>query len=170
MDFGLLLLRMTVGLTLAAHGVQKLSTRFGGRGLRKTGEMFGLIGFHPGRRHAFRAGLTEAGGGLLLALGLLTPLAAAIVASVMIVAAGSAHLSRGFFAASGGYEYNLVLGIAGLSLAFIGPGWFSADALLGLAVHGSVWGIAAALIAIAGGLLQLSQRQTAPAAVPAAAA
>jgi putative oxidoreductase len=169
MDFGLLLLRTTVGLTLAAHGVQKLFGWFGGPGLTKTAEGFEMIGFHPGRRHAFRAGLAEAAGGILLALGLVTPLAAAIVASVMFVAAGSVHFSRGFFLSTGGFEYNLVLGVAGLSLAFAGPGALSADALAGIAVHGSGWGIVAALVAAAGGLIQLSQR-AAPARTAATAA
>ena len=68
------------------------------------------------------AGLVEAGGGLLLALGLLTPLGAALVASVMIVAARSAHAQNGFFATAGGYEYNVTLGLAAVSLAFASPG------------------------------------------------
>src|SRR5574339_301278 len=124
MELGLLLLRVTVGATLAAHGAQKLFGWFGGGGLDATGKAFESLGFVPGRRHAFMAGLVETGGGLLLALGLFTPLAAAIVLSVMIVAAVSVHVRQGFFITSGGFEYNLVLGIAGLALAFTGPGAF----------------------------------------------
>src|ERR1700730_4125568 len=86
MDIGLLLLRLTVGLTLAAHGAQKLFGWFGGPGLDKTGMFFEKLGFVPGRRHALMAGLAEAGGGLLLALGLVTPLAASAVFAVMLVA------------------------------------------------------------------------------------
>ena len=122
MDIGLLLLRLTVGLTLAAHGAQKLFGWFGGPGLDVTGHFFEPLGFYPGRRHALMAGLVETGGGLLLALGLLTPVAAALVFSVMLVAAVSVHLKKGFFMASGGYEYNLVIGLAGLAVAFTGPG------------------------------------------------
>src|SRR5690349_2352743 len=102
MDFGLLLLRLTVGLTLAAHGAQKLGW-FGGPGLAAVGQMFEALGFHPGRRQALVASLVEIGGGLLIALGLLTPLGAALVLSVMLVAALSVHVKNGFFVSGGGF-------------------------------------------------------------------
>jgi putative oxidoreductase len=73
MDTGLLLLRLTLGLTLAAHGAQKLFGWFGGLGLEATGQGLAALGFHPGRRHALVAGLVEMTGGLLLAIGLATP-------------------------------------------------------------------------------------------------
>src|SRR5499425_2164951 len=80
MNTGVLLLRLAVGLTLTAHGSQKLFGWFGGPGLNSTGQFFEeRLGFRPGRRHALLAGLGEAGGGLLLALGLLTSLGAAAV-------------------------------------------------------------------------------------------
>src|ERR1700733_14059818 len=122
MDIGFLLLRLALGLTVAAHGAQKLFGWFGGPGLDGTGGFFEKLGFVPGRRHALMAGLTEAGGGLLLALGLLTPLAAAVVFAVMVVAGASAHSGKGFFLSGGGYEYTLILGASGLSVAFTGPG------------------------------------------------
>jgi putative oxidoreductase len=71
MDIGLLLLRLTVGLTLAAHGAQKLFGWFGGPGLDAIAQFFTMLGFPPGRRNALMAGLAETGGGLLLALGFL---------------------------------------------------------------------------------------------------
>ena len=164
MDFGLLLLRLAVGLTLAAHGAQKLGW-FGGPGIAAIGPMFESLGFHPGRRQALVASLVEIGGGLLIALGLLTPLGAALVLSVMIVAALSVHLKNGFFISSGGVEYNLVLGIAGLTLAFTGPGAISLDALFRLPwqVGGPSWGLLALAIALIGGFGQVAQRRTAPA-------
>jgi putative oxidoreductase len=164
MDFGLLILRVVVGTTLAAHGAQKLFGWFGGPGLAGAGAGFEHLGFTPGRRHALMAGVVEVGGGLLLALGLATPLAAAVVASVMIVAAVSAHLPRGFFAQNGGYEYPLILGVAGLTLAFTGPGAISADAVLGWQVAGARWGALALAVAVIGAAGQLVQRRTAPAA------
>ena len=147
MDTGLFLLRLTVGLTLAAHGTQKLFGWFGGPGLDATGQFFEIIGFLPGRRQALLAGLAETGGGLLLALGLLTPVAAAIVFSVMLVAAVSVHIQKGFFITNGGYEYTPVLGVAGLTLAFTGPGSLSFDALLGSSWSGALWGLGALLSA-----------------------
>jgi putative oxidoreductase len=159
MDLGLFLLRMTVGLTLAAHGTQKLFGWFGGYGLDAIGQMFEGLGFRPGRRHARMAGVVELGSGLLLALGLLTPLGAALAASVMLVAALVVHVKNGFFVTSGGYEYNLVLGVAALTLAFTGPGRVSIDALLQDSLGGPTWGIAAATVAVAGALGQLAQRR-----------
>src|SRR5437660_12853981 len=104
MDIGLLLLRLTTGLTLAAHGAQKLFGWFGGPGLSSTAQFFEVLGFPPGRRHALMAGLVEIGGGPLLALGFVTPFAAAPIVRVMLLAALSVHLKNGFFAQTGGYE------------------------------------------------------------------
>jgi putative oxidoreductase len=158
MEIGLLVLRLVVGLTLAAHGTQKLFGWFGGYGLSGTGQFLESIGFVPGRRNAFLAGLAEALGGLLLALGLVTPLAAAAIVGVMLVAVWSVHLSKGFFVTGGGYEYNLVLSAAALGLAFTGPGTLSLDALLGLDWKGPVWGVGALLLGLVGGWLRLATR------------
>jgi putative oxidoreductase len=162
MDIGLLLLRLTVGLTLTAHGTQKLFGWFGGPGLDAIGQFFEMIGFIPGRRHAVRAGLAETGGGLLLALGLLTPVAAALLFSVMLVATVTVHIKKGFFAHNGGYEHTLVLGIAALTLAFTGPGSLSLDALLGYYLSGRFWGMAALFVGVLGGVMSLIQRRTLP--------
>jgi putative oxidoreductase len=159
MDFGILLLRAVVGITLAAHGAQKLFGWFGGHGLDGTGKFMTMLGFQPGRRHALMAGLAEGVGGILLALGFLTPVGAALGASVMLVAAVTTHATNGFFNSSGGFEYNLVLGIGALSIAFIGPGAASIDALLGYSPSGAVWGSAAALLAAIGTAGQLAQRR-----------
>jgi putative oxidoreductase len=166
MDIGLLLLRLTVGLTLAAHGARKLFGWFGGLGLDATGQFFAVLGFQPGRRHALMAGLAETVGGLLLALGLLTPVAAALVFSVMLVAAVTVHIKEGFFAQNGGYEYTLVLGVAALSAAFAGPGSLSLDALLGYSMRGALWGLAAFFVGLVGGAIELARRQPAPQSEP----
>ena len=74
----------------------------------------------------------------------------------------SAHVKQGFFITSGGYEYTLVLGVAGLTAAFTGPGAFSLDALLGYSVSGTFWGVAALFLGLVGGAIQLAQRRPAP--------
>ena len=153
MSIGFLILRLVVGLTLAAHGAQKLSS------LSQTAAAFEQLGFMPGRRSALLAGLAETGAGLLLALGLFTPAAAAIAVAVMVVAAVSAHVKQGFFAHKGGYEYTLILGIAALSLAFTGPGALSLDAVLGIRDAGAGWGLAALVFGLAGATVQLTRRQ-----------
>jgi len=159
MSIGILILRLVVGLTLAAHGAQKLFGWFGGYGLTGTGGFLEQLGFVPGRRNALRAGLAEMVGGLLLALGLATPLAAATIVAVMGVAAVSVHLKQGFFITKQGYEYTLILGIAALSIAFSGAGPLSLDGLLGLRFAGAGWGIAALVVGVAGAALQLTRRQ-----------
>jgi putative oxidoreductase len=80
---GLLALRAGVGGVLVAHGVQKLFGWFGGHGLTDTGDAFEQIGFQPGRQSALAAGLGEAGGGVLIALGLATPAAGAAAAGTI---------------------------------------------------------------------------------------
>ena len=163
MEIGLFLSRAVVGLTMAAHGAQKLFGWFGGYGLDGTGGFLESLGFRPGRRHAFMAGLVETGGGLFLALGLLTPFAAAAIVAVMLVAAVTVHLKAGFFATGGGYEYTLVLAVAALAIAFTGPGALSLDALFGLQLGGAFWGGVALVGGLVGGGIQLAGRTQAPA-------
>ena len=85
LDVALLILRLALGLALFAHGTQKLFGWFGGGGIAGTGAGMASMGFRPGKINAVLAGLGEAGGGLLLAFGLLTPLGGAAVAATMIV-------------------------------------------------------------------------------------
>jgi putative oxidoreductase len=163
MDVGILVLRLTVGMALAAHGSQKVFGWFGGYGPDGTGQFMEALGFRPGRRHALAAGYVEIIGGLLLALGFLTPLAAALIVSVMVVAAATVHWKNGFFITSGGYEFNLVLGVAALSIAFTGPGAVSLDGLAGYAHGGIASGAGAAVVATLGAIGQLAQRRLPPA-------
>src|SRR3954454_2684224 len=87
MDAGLLLARITLGTLMAAHGAQKLFGWFGGYGLTATAGFFEGLGFRPGRLFAGAAAVSEVGSGVLLAIGFLEPVAAAVMLSVMIVAA-----------------------------------------------------------------------------------
>jgi putative oxidoreductase len=157
METGLFILRVVVGLALAAHGSQKLFGMFGGPGLAGTGGFFEALGFRPGKPFAAMAGLGEAGGGLALALGVLTPLSAAVVLATMLVAM-SAHSGKGFFAQNGGYEYALIIAAAAAALAFTGPGGFSIDAALGLSLSGPKWGLIAIGLAAVGALPPLAMR------------
>ena len=163
MALGLLILRLVVGLTMTAHGAQKLFGWFGGYGLKGTGGFLEQLGFIPGRRNALFAGLAEFTGGLLLALGLATPLAATLIISVMFVAVATVHVKHGYFNHNQGFEYNLTLATVALSLAFIGAGPVSVDAALHLQDAGPIWGLAALLAGVVGGLVQFAGRR-APAA------
>ena len=164
MEIGLLVLRLVVGLTMAAHGGQKLFGWFGGYGLSGTGGFLESLGFRPGRVHAALAGLAELGGGLLLALGLLTPLGSALVLAVMVVAVGSVHLPKGFFVSDGGAEYNLVIMAAVAALAFTGPGAYSLDAVEGLGVSGWIPGVVSVIVGFLLGGGALAFRRPAPVA------
>src|SRR5258705_9197662 len=84
---GLLVARLVFGLSLAAHGAQKLFGWFGGYGLAGTGGFFEQLGYRPGKTFAALAGLAEFGGGVLIALRVLGPVGAAPTIFVMIVAA-----------------------------------------------------------------------------------
>jgi len=133
-DLGLLLLRLGTGGVLAAHGAQKLLGWFGGGGLEGTSVAMEAMGYAPGKHSATAAGLAEAGGGTLLALGLATPAAGTAAAGAM-AGASAVHMPQGFFAHSGGYEYAASLGLAAAGLAIAGPGRLSLDHLLGNRVN-----------------------------------
>jgi putative oxidoreductase len=132
-SFGLLVLRVVVGLIMAAHGAQKLLGWFGGYGLRGTGEFFVQLGFQPGPAFAAAASISEIISGLLVTLGFLGPIGPALMISVMIVAAMTVHWEHGLFAANNGIELPLLYGAAAFALALTGFGQYSLDTLLGIA-------------------------------------
>jgi putative oxidoreductase len=142
MNLGLLILRLTVGVLFMGHGAQKLWGMFGGHGLAATGGFFEGLGLRPGRLHASLAGLSELVGGLLLALGLLTPVAAALLSAVMLMAISTVHASKGVWATEGGYEYNLVLLAAVFAVSATGAGEWSLDHALALNLSGTGWALA----------------------------
>jgi putative oxidoreductase len=164
MKIGRLLLRLTVGGFFFGHGTQKLLGWFGGHGLEATSQGFEQMGLRPGKRNAIAAGVSEAGGGALLALGLATPLAASAVTATMLTAIKTVHAKNGPWASNGGYEYNVVLIAAALILVEVGPGEHSLDAKLGGERSGTGWTLAA----LAGGVLgALGAHLAAAAAAPA---
>jgi len=142
-DAGMLVLRLTVGGVIAAHGSQKLFGWFGGGGIDGTAQAMEGMGFTPGRTSALAAGLGETGGGTLLALGLGTPAAAGAAAATMATAS-SVHLPNGFFAVQGGLELPALLGAVATGIAVAGPGRYSLDHVLGHRLDRS-WMLAAAL-------------------------
>jgi putative oxidoreductase len=162
MDLGLLVLRLVAGLALAAHGAQKLFGWFGGYGLAGTGGFMEQLGFHPGRRAAWMAGMAEATGGLLLALGAATPLAATLIVSVMLVAIVTVHWSKGYFNHNGGYELLLLYAITALSIVLAGPGRFSIDAIVGREYAGLNWTLASLLVGAGGAVFQIASRHREP--------
>lgn len=130
-DAGLLLVRGIIGLLFIGHGTGKLFGWFGQGGLQGTGAFFEQVGYAPGPSLALLAGLTETVGGVLLVLGLFTPLGGAAVIGMMVNAA-MVKSSAGFWIGNDGYEYEFVLIVLMVALAIAGPGAYSLD-------HGRPW-------------------------------
>lgn len=144
MAYGLLLLRLVVGVTLAGHGAQKLFGAFGGGGVRGTASAFASLGYRAPVALGLAVGLAEVGGGVLLALGLLTPLAALAILVVQLNAIAAVHWPRGFWNADGGYEFNLLICAVAVALAASGAGRLSLDGAVGWEheISGVWWGVA----------------------------
>jgi putative oxidoreductase len=136
MGLGKLILRATLGGYFFGHGMQKLAGWFGGAGPEGTAETFEQIGLRPGRENALLAGAAEAGGGSLLAFGLFTPAAVAMLSGVMTNAIRHVHRQNGLWVTEGGVEYPVVILAALAALAEDGPGRFSLDEKLGIRLRG----------------------------------
>lgn len=128
-DAAVLALRMVVGLTMVAHGYNHI---WGGGGLAGTARWFAALGMRPAKLHAVLSGVGEMVAGAALALGLFTPLAAAFIVGVMVVAAVTAHRKNGFFVFKDGYEYVLMIAVVCVVIALLGPGVVSVDRVLGI--------------------------------------
>lgn len=153
MSIAMLILRLVVGLLFIGHGTQKLFGWFGGHGRAGTAGFFESLGLRPGMQVAVVAGLSEAAGGALLALGFFTPFAAAMITAVMVTAIATVHGPKGPWSTEGGYEYNLVLIAAAFALSGAGPGAWSLDGALSLHLAGTDWAIAELAAGILGGLI-----------------
>ncbi|CAM05653.1 putative oxidoreductase [Saccharopolyspora erythraea NRRL 2338] len=116
-DLTVLLARLVVGATFLAHAYQKFVIN----GIDDVATGFGKMGLPAPAVAAWFTALVEVCGGLALILGVLLPVAGVLLAAVMIGALATAHLSSGFFATDGGFEYVLVLAAVSLALGFSGP-------------------------------------------------
>ena len=169
MSYGLLLLRVIVGLAFTGHGTQKLFGWWGGYGPAGTGGFFASQGYRAGVPMAVAAGLCETAGGALLALGFATPLAGALLAVVMFNAIGAVTFKTGFMLGS---ELEIAYLTIAVSLAAIGPGRFSIDRAIGWDdnISGVWWGVAALGAALVVSFLTLTLGRTRPAVQQEAAA
>lgn len=154
LNLGLLLLRLCLGLFLAYHGYNKV---FGGGGLAGTAGWFGSIGMKWPKWQARAAATTEIGAGVMLAAGLLTPLAAAGVIGIMVVAIVVAHAKVGFFVflPNQGWEYCATIAIGAAAVGIMGPGDWSVDNAIDFILEGWTGAVVAVGIGVAGAALQL---------------
>jgi putative oxidoreductase len=159
MSYGILLLRLVVGVAFVGHGTQKLFGWFGGYGPKGTGGFFASQGYRAPVLMAVVAGLSEAGGGTLLALGLATPLACLMLATVMINAIASVTFKKAFMLGS---ELEIAYLTIAVSLAAIGPGRLSVDRAIGWDdnISGVWWGVAALGTALVVSFLTLTLGRT----------
>lgn len=130
MAWGLLVIRLVVGLLFIGHGAQKLFGWFGGYGPKGTGGWMESVGIKPGIVMAVVAGLMELVGGALFALGFVTPLAAVLITAAMLGAIVKVHGKNGLWITSNGIEYQLVLIAVVIGIALTGAGSYSLDALI----------------------------------------
>lgn len=137
-DLGLLILRLVLGLTFAGHGAQKAFGWWNGPGIAGWRGAITRMGFQPVELFLALSIGAELVGGLLLALGLFTPLAAAILIGQLVVIISKAHLPKGFWNTNGGYEYALALAAGVIAVTFIGAGSISLDQALGFAFGDAV--------------------------------
>ena len=145
LNFALLVLRLVVGPVIGFHGFAKIMR--GGR-LEGTAGWFHSMGMRPGHLHARFAAFGELATGTCIALGLLTTFAGMGLVGLMSVAAWTVHSGHGLLITGNGWEYVLVLGTIGVTLATIGAGEWSLDNAIGIDLNGP----AGFIIAVAGGL------------------
>lgn len=149
-NLALLVLRVVVGLGLAAHGAQKLFGWFGGPGLAGFANGLGSMGVKPARPWALVAALAEFCGGILVAVGLLTPIAGLAACGSMLSAIFLVHLGKGFFAAKGGWELPLTMLAALFAISVAGPGVFSFDQILRVSLPEPITWYVTALVVLLG--------------------
>ena len=162
---GLLILRLVVGLIMVGHGGQKLFGWWGGPGMNGWTQMIQKLRIRPAQPWAWVAALSEFGGGLLLAFGLLWPLGSLAIAGAMLVAIATVHLPKGFWVTKGGFEFNLTLIGAAAALALTGPGSYSLDSALRIHLPeplALIVGTIALIVGVSATLLSRSQPEAAP--------
>jgi putative oxidoreductase len=166
MKIGRLLLRVAVGGFFFGHGTQKLFGWFGGNGLDATAQGFEALGLRPGRPNAIAAGVAEAGGGALLASGLATPVAASALSATMLTAIHRVHAKNGPWLSNGGYEYNVVLIAAVLTLVEIDRERSGSRSALAVLLVGALGAIGAHVAAAAAPAPPTEAEDVAGAAAP----
>ena len=165
-DLGLLALRVGAGALFAGHGAQKLFGVLGGHGLEGTAGFLGSLGLKPAKQWAQLAGISEFGGGALVALGLGGPVGPILMQGAMVNAIRQAHWKLPVWTADGGAEMAALYSLIGIAVGATGPGRYSLDRALGVKVPASV--TVATLAAVAAGIA-LTEYQTATAKAEAAA-
>ena len=164
-DIGILIVRLAIGLTFAAHGAQKVLGWWGGPGFAGWTGGIARMGLRPARLWAAISAGIELFGGLLLALGFLTPIASAFLVAQSSYIVLRVHLPRGFWNSGGGIEFPLQLLAGSLLVVATGPGAIAIDPALGVDL-GVWWRAGSLAVAVVGALIAMAIARPRPQANP----
>ena len=144
------IVRLAQGSLMAGHGAMKLLGTFGGPGLEGTSQFMEMLGLTPGRPWATLAGLSEFGGGVLTALGLLNPLGPLGVIGSQSMATTKAHWGKPIWVTEGGAELPVLNLAVSMALMIREPDKYSLDRVLGIRLPTWVGplGLAGVLLAV----------------------
>ena len=156
-DLGLLVLRLGVGGVLIAHGLQKAFGLWGGQGLDGFKNSLSDLGFQHANILTYAAAGTQLAAGILLVLGLFTPLAAAaalayVTDGVLAVVAAQHDAGNYSFFLPNGIEYRALLIVTLAAIILAGPGRIGFDAGRGWARRPMFGSVAALFLGIAVGV------------------
>ncbi len=155
-DFGLFVLRVALGVVVAAHGLQKFGF-LKGYGLKGFTQGFRSMGFWPAEFWAPLVALVETVGSALVVVGLGGPLGPGLIAADLAVAAIVVHWPKGFWVTEGGIEFVTLITGGAVALVFAGYGRWSLDSALGITFAGWIPPVWAGIMVI-GVVLALASR------------
>ena len=154
---GLLILRVGLGVVLAAHGMQELFGWWGGQGLNGFKDSLSDVGY----QHADILAYVSAGGeivaGALLVLGLFTPVAAAgalafLINGLLATISAKPHSHTFAYFLPDGHEYQITLIVMAIAVILAGPGRYGLDGGRGWAYRPFIGSFVALLCGIAAGV------------------
>ncbi len=156
-DLGLLLLRVGFGVLLIAHGLQKVLGWWGGLGLGGFQDSLTELGYQHADVLTYVAAGAQIGAGVLLVLGLFSPLAGAVALAYLINAllagvAGQQDPGRLMFFLPDGHEFELTLIVVAMAIILVGPGRYAFDGGRGWARRPFIGSFLALLLGIGGGV------------------
>jgi putative oxidoreductase len=160
-DAAALVLRLTLGIILLGHALQKFGWFKGGgypTSINTQADFVKFFGYDHTHVMAWLITLTEAMSGVLLVLGFLTPLAVAGVMGIAFQFFAGPQWSAGLYGdtkGAGGFEFTLMMFSAAAALGFTGAGRLSLDRRFARSLRGVWWGFAAIALAVVVGTIVL---------------
>ena len=155
-DLGLLVLRAALGVVFIAHGLQNAFGWWGGPGLDGFKESLAAAGYHNANLLTYLAAGAQMASGILLVLGLFTPIAAAVALAFLVnsVLANvtAQRADGGLFVFGSAAEYLLVLTAVAAAIVLAGPGRYGFDGSRGWARRPFIGSFLALVLGVGGGV------------------